>query len=256
MWKNKVGEMDQTTVIKVDNISKSYQLDKNSPVIPVLKGVSAEIKNNDFAIIYGPSGSGKSTLLHHMVGLELPTSGKIYVNNQDLTVLDNEERALFRAKNFGMVYQLWYWVKSLLVWENVALPLFIKGLSREEAKIKAMQSLDEIGMTDYAYKKPAQLSGGEQQRVGLARALVNDPEIIVADEPTGNLDTASADKVMQFIQDLNHKKKRTIVMVTHNLIYLPMASRTIAMRDGQVESTDTKNVQEQITQEIKEGILK
>ena len=239
------------TVIKVENLHKSYQLDKNSTPIKVLHGVSFEVNKGDFAILYGPSGSGKSTALHHVVGLESPTEGKVTVNNIEISALNNEDRAIFRAKNIGMVYQLFYWVKSLSVLENVALPLFISGYNQKEARDKATYSLEQIGMAQYANKKPTQLSGGEQQRVGLARALVNNPEIVVADEPTGNLDTAAADKVMAFFQDLNHKQGRTIVMVTHNLAYLPMANRTVAMKDGLVvTSGDSDVVKKQINQEL------
>ena len=238
-------------VIKVENLHKSYQLDKNSTPIKVLHGISFEVNKGDFAILYGPSGSGKSTALHHTVGLETPTEGKVTVNNVEISALNNEDRAIFRAKNIGMVYQLFYWVKSLSVLENVALPLFISGYNQKEALDKAHYSLEQIGMAQYANKKPTQLSGGEQQRVGLARALVNNPEIVVADEPTGNLDTAAADKVMAFFQDLNHKQGRTVVMVTHNLAYLPMANKTVAMKDGLiVASGSSEGVKNQIKQEL------
>lgn len=236
---------------RVDNLHKAYQLDKNSPAIKVLHGVSFDINKGDFTIVYGPSGSGKSTVLHHLVGLETPTEGSITVNNVEISKMGNEDRAIFRAKNIGMVYQIWYWVKSLSVLDNVALPLFITGYDQKEAREKAEYSLQQIGMEKYAHKNPVQLSGGEQQRIGLARALVNNPEIIVADEPTGNLDTVSADKVMQFIQDLNHKQGRTIVMVTHNLAYLSMANKTIAMKDGLViASGDAAGVKHEIEKEL------
>jgi putative ABC transport system ATP-binding protein len=190
-----------------------------------------------------------------MVGLELPSKGSIWVDNSEITKFNNEDRTIFRAKKIGMVYQLWYWIKSLNVWENVAMPLYILGYDTKEAKTKALYGLEQIGMQDFANKKPVQLSGGEQQRVGLARALINNPEIIVADEPTGNLDTASADKIMQFIQNLHLKQGRTVVMVTHNLVYLPMANKTIAMRDGQVVTSDhAGRVQGQIKKEASEGV--
>lgn len=238
-------------IIQTQNLKKSYRLDKKAAPIPVLNGINIEVNKGDFAIIYGPSGSGKSTLLHHLAGLELPTEGKIWVGNQDLTLLNDEKRAIFRSAHFGMVYQLPYWVKSLLVWENVALPLYILGFEARQAKTNALKTLELIGLTEYAYKKPTQLSGGEQQRVGLARAIVNNPSIVIADEPTGNLDTASADKVMGFLQDLSYKQKKTLIMVTHNLAYLPMANRTIAMKDGLVTSSDIKGLKEEITQELK-----
>jgi len=246
--------LGQEVIIKIENLKKSYRPEGTDREIPILQGIDLEIKTGEFAIIYGPSGSGKSTLLHHIIGLETPTSGDIWVKGINITQLTPEQRAIFRTKNFGMVYQLWYWIKSLNVWENVAVPLLIKGYTIRQAKQAAFKALIEIGMQKYAYKKPVQLSGGEQQRVGLARALVTDPKIIIADEPTGNLDTHSADAVMQIFQELNVKHKRTVIMVTHNLAYLPLASKTIALKDGQVVSSGTEDVKEQIKQELK-GVI-
>jgi putative ABC transport system ATP-binding protein len=148
-----------------------------------------------------------------------------------------------------MVYQFWYWAKSLCVWENVAMPLFIDGVPEGEAKKEAMKILDETGMSKYADKRPMQLSGGEQQRVCLARALINNPKIIIADEPTGNLDTHNADLVMQTLQKLNQEDKRTIVMVTHNMSYLPYANRTISVQDGRIVTSKSMKAGETIKQE-------
>ena len=242
--------MNHEGIIKISGLEKKYKI-ADDKEIEVLRGIDLEIKSTDFCIIYGPSGSGKSTLLHHMVGLELPTQGKISIRGTNITKLNSEDRAIFRSQKFGMVYQVSYWIKSLLVWENVALPLLISGERESKAKVNALKCLEEIGMQDYAYKNPMQLSGGEQQRVGLARALVNDPWIIVADEPTGNLDTHSADQVMQIFQNMNVKRKRTIIMVTHNLSYLPVATHEVAMRDGQIVAGITA-VKQQIKQELKE----
>ena len=242
--------MAHEAIIKITGLEKKYQLADNQE-IEILKGIDLEIQSTDFCIIYGPSGSGKSTLLNHMVGLESPTRGKISIRGTEITKLNSEDRAIFRSKKFGMIYQVSYWIKSLLVWENVALPLLSSGEKESKAKAIALKCIEEIGMQDYANKNPVQLSGGEQQRIGLARALVNDPWIIVADEPTGNLDTHSADQVMQIFQTLNVKRKRTIIMVTHNLSYLPMATREVAMRDGQIVD-GVAAVKQQIRQELKE----
>lgn len=231
--------MGDGPIIKVENVEKDYQTE-GEEITPVLRGINAEIYSGDYTIIFGASGSGKSTLLHHIVGLEVPTRGKVIVCGSDITKLNPEERAIFRARNIGMIYQFWYWAKSLCVWENVAMPLYIDGVSESEAKQRAIRALEEIGMNKYIDKNPMKLSGGEQQRVCLARALINDPKIIIADEPTGNLDTHNADQVMQILQKLNVEKKRTIVMVTHNMTYLPFANRTIEVRDG-------KNVEKETT---------
>lgn len=238
-------KLEREPIIKIENIVKDYPTDEGKPA-PVLRGVSAKIYPEDYAIIYGASGSGKSTLLHHIMGLEVPTSGNIIVCGTDITKLNSEERAVFRAKHFGMVYQFWYWAKSLSVWENVAMPLFIDGVMESEAKKSAMKMLEQIGMEKYADKRPMQLSGGEQQRVCLARALINNPKIIIADEPTGNLDTHNADQVMQTLQKLNLQDKRTIVMVTHNMSYLPYANRTIEMQDGKIISSKKEHLESEI----------
>ncbi|MCL5407382.1 MAG: ABC transporter ATP-binding protein [Patescibacteria group bacterium] len=241
--------MDESTkVITVKDVYKSYQLSKNAPLIPVLNGVNFEIHKRDFAIIYGSSGSGKSTILHHVVGLEVPSKGKIFIDDKDITVLSDEERGILRAKKIGMVYQVCYWIKSLLVWENVAMPLLIIGYPPKVAKDKAFYALEQISMEKYSYKYPVQLSGGEQQRIGLARAIINDPEIVIADEPTGNLDTVSAKGIMDYLQFMNKRQGRTIVMVTHNLSYLALASRTIAMKDGKVVSAESQEIQNMIKQ--------
>lgn len=231
---------DSKKVITVRDVHKSYQMGRNAPIIPVLNGVNFEVLKGEFAIIYGRSGSGKSTILHHMVGLEAPTKGKIYIDDQDLTVLNNEDRGILRAQKIGMVYQIWYWIRSLVVWENVAMPLLIMGYPLNIAKDKAHYALQQIKMEQYANKNPVQLSGGEQQRVGLARAIINDPEIVIADEPTGNLDTASAEGVMDYLQFMNQRQGRTIVMVTHDLSYLELADRKIAMEDGKVILSECK----------------
>ena len=226
-------------IIKVENLRKSYTLEKGND-IEILKGIDLEINENDFCIIYGASGSGKSTLLHHIAGLELPTSGKITVNETNIVNLTGEQRAIFRNHYFGMVYQLWYWVKSLSVWENVAIPALINGETESTAMAKAMENLRAVNMENFAYKKPMQLSGGEQQRVGLALALMNNPKIIIADEPTGNLDTHASDEMMELFQRLNNEKKRTIIMVTHNMAYLPLANRIYNVRDGLIVQEDPR----------------
>lgn len=247
-------ENEHEAIIKIEGLKKDFQLDGGRKA-PVLLGVDLEIKATDFAIIYGPSGCGKSTLLHTIVGLESPSAGKVTIRDTDLYKLSSEERAEFRAQKFGMVYQQWYWVKSLTVWENVALPLLIGGERKANARKRAIKTLDEINMASFADKRPMQLSGGEQQRIGLARALINNPWIIVADEPTGNLDSHSSDEVMHLFQELNLKGKRTIIMVTHNLIYLPMANKKIAMRDGLVVSSGASEVKEALRKELEEALV-
>ncbi|MEK9156216.1 MAG: ABC transporter ATP-binding protein [Patescibacteria group bacterium] len=241
--------MQHETIIKIESLSKEYTLDGGRKA-PVLHDLDLEIRSTDFAIIYGPSGCGKSTLLHSIVGLEKPDAGKVKIRGTDIYALNPEERARFRAEKFGMVYQIWYWIRALTVWENVAIPLFIDGEKESVGHKKALRALEEVKMAHYASKRPMQLSGGEQQRICLARALINNPWIIVADEPTGNLDSHNSDDVMRLFQELNIKSKRTIIMVTHNLIYLPMATKKIAMRDGRVVSLDDSGVRAEIKKEL------
>lgn len=224
--------MESRDAIKVENLSKSYKTEAG--MVTVLRDINLEIHDGDFCIIYGPSGCGKSTLLHHIAGLETPTNGQVLIKGTNLNHLTGEERGLLRAAKIGMVYQLWYWVKSLPVWENVALPLLIGGASEREARSKAIGVLEEFGLNKYVNSRLSQLSGGEQQRVGLARALINNPWIILADEPTGNLDTHSSDQIIGMLQDLHVNKKRTVVMVTHNPAYDQLANIKIEMRDGQI----------------------
>ena len=242
--------MAHDSIIKIEDVEKTYEVPGGTG-IKILKGINLTIDATDFAIIYGASGSGKSTLLHHIAGLELPTKGRIVVRDTDITKLNAEERAVFRGSKFGMVYQFWYWAKALTVLENVAMPLFITGEDEAMALKKARHALQEVGVEQFADKNPLQLSGGEQQRVCIARALVNNPWIIIADEPTGNLDTHNSDQIISLFQELNQKKKRTIIMVTHNLAYLPLATKTIAMKDGIVESSSEEAVKEQIRKELK-----
>ena len=246
--------MKKEEVIKIKNLGKTFESKDGKIKYNVLKDINLSIQTGDFCIIYGPSGSGKSTLLHHIIGLETPTTGEVIVRGTNVTKLSNEERAIFRSEKFGTVYQMWYWIKSLNVVENVAMPLLIKGMSKKEAIRKALRGLEDIGMNDYAKKYSAELSGGEQQKVLMARALVNNPWIIIADEPTGNLDTHSADQVMQMLQKLNVIHGRTIIMVTHNLIYLPMASKKIALKDGMVVSTSDQEFSDEIKTELR-GVI-
>lgn len=220
-------------LIIMEGVTKSFPM--GGEQYPALHEVNLTIDPGDFALLIGPSGSGKSTILNLMIGLELPTAGKIWFAGQRLDKMEEDERASLRTKKFGFVHQQSIWIKSLSILENVAIPLIIAGMPLKSAYDHAHHSLAQVGMGRYSKHKPTEISGGQQQRISLARALVNNPKVIVLDEPTGNLDTHTADEVMQLLQKLNHQHKRTIVMVTHNLIYLPYANRTISVLDGRIE---------------------
>ena len=219
-------------IIRIINIKKDYLVGKN--IISVLKGVSVDIFPEEFIVILGPSGSGKSTLMNSMLGLEPPSSGKVIVEGEDLTIKTENQLAKFRYKRLGIVFQRAEWVRALNVVENVALPLSINGYSKAKRLEQAWMRLKQIGMDTHGKYIPSELSGGQQQKVTLARALINDPRIIVADEPTGNLDSSSSEKVMDLFKELNEKQHKTILMVTHNIDYVRYASRTIYIRDGNI----------------------
>lgn len=219
-------------MIEFSGVNKDFVLPNET--IHVLKDVNFSIPEESFTIMYGPSGSGKSTLLNVMVGLEEPSTGHISLAGQDLYSMNADQRANHRARLVGMVYQTNYWISSLSVQENVAMPLFLSGVSRQEAIKEALVSLEKVGMQEYAKSQPVVLSGGQQQRVSIARALAGDPTLIVADEPTGNLDTKNGDMIMSMLYELRHIMGKTVVMVTHNLGYLPLSDHRLQIKDGMV----------------------
>lgn len=220
-------------VIIAKDVKKFFMMGKEP--YQAVRGVSAMIYDAEFAIIYGPSGSGKSTFLNMVIGLERPTSGEVWVDGIEIDKMNDDQRAQLRATHIGVVSQQPIWVKALTALENVAMPLLIANVKEKEAYRRAKEAINQVGLLDWIKHKPTELSGGQQQRINLARGLVNNPHILVLDEPTGNLDTQSALQVLSLLQDLNKQHKRTIIMVTHNLDYLPLADRTIMIRDGVVE---------------------
>lgn len=224
-----------SAIIEVSNIEKSFEV--GSQVVPVLRGVTAKIEMGDFVIIVGPSGCGKSTLLHIILGLEEPSSGTVVFLGENIYNNTTEDyRSDFRKKHIGMVYQQPNWVKSMTVAENVSFPMLLLGMDKESSRARAIELLNKLRMGDWADYMPTELSGGQQQRVSLARALANNPEIIIADEPTGNLDYQTGQEVMQLLQELNTKEKKTVVMVTHDLEYLKYANSAIKIFDGKIDA--------------------
>ena len=219
-------------VIRVKNLQKSFRVGVQD--IPVIKGVTFQINTGDFAVIVGASGSGKSTLLHMILGLEIPSAGEVYILENDIYKLGNEDdRSKFRKRHVGMVYQQPNWIKSITVIENIAFPLLLLGMDKVSAIMKASTLLLDLKLQNWAHYLPTELSGGQQQKIALARALITDPDIIIADEPTGNLDFESGQALMQQLLDLNNKGK-TILMVTHDLEYLKYAKTAIKVFDGTI----------------------
>lgn len=227
-----VTTQEPGVVMKLTNVNKFFKVGEQD--IHILKDVNATIKEMEFCIIFGPSGSGKSTMLHTLLGLEPPTSGVVSLMKSDMALMQADQAAVFRTTRIGMVYQQPNWVKSLTVVENVAFPMYLLGYLPAEASAKAKAMLELVGMEDWGDHMPSELSAGQQQRISLARALINDPIVIVADEPTGNLDTQSGEELMYLLSRLNKEHRRTVVMVTHDLEYLKYASRVVRLVDGRV----------------------
>ncbi|MCX6726432.1 MAG: ABC transporter ATP-binding protein [Candidatus Shapirobacteria bacterium] len=225
-------ETTKTTIIEVKNLNKTFEV--KSTQIPVLKDINVEIKKGEFIIITGPSGCGKSTLLHILLGLEPPSSGSVvFLGNNLYGGMTEDERTEVRKTEVGMVYQQPNWIKALTVLENVMFALRINGETDEDARKKAIEVLTMVGMDKWQDYIPTELSSGQQQKVALGRAVVTNPQIIIADEPTGNLDFKSGQELMELLKKLNNEN-RTIIMVTHDLEYLTFATRSFIMFDGKI----------------------
>lgn len=222
-----------SSLMSFRDITKSFV--SGTETVTALNHVNGTIKKAALNIITGPSGSGKSTLLDILVGLQKPTSGQVIVDGVDIFTLSTDDRAYYRARMLGMVYQANYWVKSLNVVENVAMPLLLAGYNKRQASQLALLSLETVGMANLASQNPINLSGGQQQRISMARALVANPEVIVADEPTGNLDTRNGSLIMDLLLDAVKKQSKTVVLVTHNLEYLPLGDKLFYIKDGQLD---------------------
>ena len=218
-------------IIKGVNISKTYVSGKVET--RVLKKVSLEIMPGEFIAIMGKSGAGKSTLMYQLSALDHPTSGEIIVDNLSLEDLNSKERTHFRLHCLGYVFQDYALLPELRAHENVSIPLLMQGYTPEQAHKKAIKSLESVGLGDRVNNRPSQLSGGEQQRVSIARAIAHDPKVLFADEPTANLDSVSSNQVLRVFKKL-HEQGLTIVMVTHEQEYARYAERVIKLKDGQI----------------------
>ena len=236
-------------IIKLENISKTY---KNEIEYPVLKNISFSIEKGEFVAIIGPSGSGKSTLMHILGCLDKPTSGKYFFEGKDVSSLSDDELAEIRKKKIGFVFQQFNLLPHRSVLKNVMLPLVYAGVSSFERERIAKEVLRNSAFPeDFWYHLPNQLSGGMMQRVAIARALVNDPVLILADEPTGNLDSKTGEKVLETFEGLN-KQGRTIILVTHERYIAKRAKRIISLKDGKLISDTQEKDHQEILKEIKE----
>jgi putative ABC transport system ATP-binding protein len=222
-----------TSVIELDDVSKIYAT--GDIEVAALRGVSMRIEENEFVAIIGPSGSGKSTLMHILGCLDVPTSGSFRLAGHDVSSFDENRLADVRNRFIGFVFQQFNLLAYLPAWRNVELPLVYAGVSAGERRARALHALDQVGLADRADHRPGELSGGQQQRVAIARALVTEPAMILADEPTGNLDSSSTAEILNLLGALHHDG-RTIVLITHEADVAQRAERTVDIRDGRIWS--------------------
>ncbi len=227
--------MEKQSMIKISHVNKQYILDEDN-IFNALTNVNVEIKDREFVSIVGQSGSGKSTLMHIIGLLDRPTSGQVVVNDQDISKLNDDEISQLRNDFVGFVFQQFNLINKLTVLENVMLPsIYSRKKLTFDPQEKALELLKKFGLEEKIKSYPNKLSGGQQQRVAIARALIMSPRLILADEPTGNLDSKSGEVVLSLIRDLNHKEKITVIIVTHDMNVAKQASRIIKIRDGKIE---------------------
>jgi putative ABC transport system ATP-binding protein len=222
-------------VIRLDSITRYFKV--GTEVVKALRGVSLSIKRNEFVALMGPSGSGKSTLMNLLGCLDTPTSGSYWLNNKDVSKLQDNELAEIRNKEIGFVFQTFNLLPRLNALDNVALPMIYAGFTKDQRVERAMQVLEQVNLTDRVKHKPNELSGGQRQRVAIARAMVNNPSIILADEPTGNLDSVTSVDIMGLIEQI-HKAGNTIILVTHEEDIARHAHRIVRLYDGLIASDE------------------
>ncbi len=225
------------SLIKITNLTKTYKMGEE--IVQALKGVSLTIEKNEYVALMGPSGSGKSTLMNLLGCLDTPSEGEYVLNDNVVSEMSDAELAEVRNKLIGFVFQTFNLLPRMSALENVALPLVYSGIGKDERLEKAARVLEVVGLADRMHHKPNELSGGQRQRVAIARALVNDPAIILADEPTGNLDTKTSIEIMSIFEKI-HKNGNTVILVTHEPDIAEYAHRIIKLRDGLMESDVTK----------------
>jgi putative ABC transport system ATP-binding protein len=225
-------------IVRVTNVTKTFKLGKID--VQALKGVDLQISKGDYISIMGPSGSGKSTLFNMIGGLDKPSSGKVFIDEVDIAQLDAYELAWLRCRKIGYIFQTFNIIQVMTALENVTLPMVFAGLNNDTAVEKGMQLLDLVGLGDRFSHKPFELSGGQQQRVAVARALANDPAIILADEPTGNLDLTTGEEIIALLKRLSQERGVTVISATHDFKMLNVSDRVIWIRDGRVDKIENR----------------
>ncbi|OGF45255.1 MAG: ABC transporter [Candidatus Firestonebacteria bacterium RIFOXYC2_FULL_39_67] len=227
------------SVVRAKNVEKVFKM--GNMEVQALRGISLEIQKGEYISIMGPSGSGKSTLFNMIGGLDKPTQGRIFIDEVDVAQLDAYELAWLRCRKIGYIFQTFNLIPVMTAAENVMLPMVFAGLTHDEALEKSSELLAIVGLEGRMGHKPSELSGGQQQRVAIARALANDPSIILADEPTGNLDLRTGKDIIELLKSLNKKKQVTIISATHDLKMLDVSDRIFWIRDGQVEKVEERS---------------
>jgi len=225
--------------VRVRDLVKVYQMGKVQ--VKALDGINLDIRRGEYISIMGPSGSGKTTLFNMIGGLDKPTSGTVFIDEVDLAQLDAYELAWLRCRKIGYIFQTFNLIPVMTALENVTLPMIFAGLSYDEMMEKGRRLLELVGLGDRLHHKPNELSGGQQQRVAIARALANDPAIILADEPTGNLDLRTGREIIKLLKELNQKRGVTIISATHDLKMLDVSDRIVWIRDGKIERIEDRS---------------
>lgn len=217
-------------ILKVEHLTKKYGSGENE--VTAVDDMSFSVEQGEFLAIVGSSGSGKSTLLHLLGGVDRPTGGKVFIQGEDIYKLNNDKLAIFRRRQVGLIYQFYNLIPILNVEENITLPCELDGKAVDHGRLETL--IQELGLTNRTKHLPNQLSGGQQQRVSIGRALINQPAIVLADEPTGNLDSRSSDEIVELLKISNQKHKQTIIMITHNLEIAKTADRVLRIEDGRL----------------------
>ena len=230
---------DNSNIVRVSKVTKTFQLGKIE--VHALKGVDLEVATGKYISIMGPSGSGKSTLFNMIGGLDKPTSGKVFIDEVDIAQLDAYELAWLRCRKIGYIFQTFNIIQVMTALENVTLPMIFGGMSNDAAVEKGLQLLELVGLEDRFQHKPFELSGGQQQRVAIARALANDPSIILADEPTGNLDLNTGEEIISLLKRLSQERNVTVISATHDIKMLNVSDQVVWIRDGRIDKIEDRD---------------
>lgn len=225
-------------MIEMIDLYKDYKVGK--VLFPALRGIDLKIEDGEFTAIAGPSGSGKTTLLNIIGCLDIPTKGDVLIDGTSITTLSTKEKAEFRKNELGFVFQTFNLIPVLTAYENVEMPLILVNMPAEEKKERVISILEEVGLSEFINRKSNEMSGGQQQRVAIARALVKKPSMVLADEPTANLDSVNAKEILSLMKELNKKKKTTFIFSTHDQLVMEFAERIIYLRDGKIASDKKK----------------